>query len=36
MESRQERRDISGVYRFMDTWVKRNGKRQAVATKLQP
>jgi ketosteroid isomerase-like protein len=30
--------DISGRYRFTDTWVKRNGKWQAVAsqsTKLQ-
>lgn len=30
--------DISGKYRFTDTWVKRNGKWQAVAsqsTKLQ-
>lgn len=31
--------DISGKYRFTDTWVKRNGKWQAVAsqaTKIQP
>ena len=31
--------DISGTYRFTDTWVKRNGKWQAVAsqaTKVQP
>jgi ketosteroid isomerase-like protein len=31
--------DISGRYRFTDTWVKRNGKWQAVAsqsTKIQP
>ena len=31
--------DISGKYRFTDTWVKRNGKWQAVAsqgTKVQP
>ena len=30
--------DISGKYRFTDTWVKRNGKWQAVAsqyTKVQ-
>lgn len=30
--------DISGTYRFTDTWVKRNGKWQAVAsqsTKVQ-
>jgi len=31
--------DISGTYRFTDTWVKRNGKWQAVASqasKVQP
>jgi ketosteroid isomerase-like protein len=31
--------DISGKYRFTDTWVKRNGKWQVVATqgtKVQP
>jgi ketosteroid isomerase-like protein len=31
--------DISGTYRFTDTWVKRNGKWQVVATqatKVQP
>jgi len=31
--------DISGKYRFTDTWVKRNGKWQVVATqgtKIQP
>lgn len=31
--------DISGTYRFTDTWVKRGGKWQAVAsqyTKVQP
>jgi ketosteroid isomerase-like protein len=31
--------DISATYRFTDTWVKRNGKWQAVAsqgTKIQP
>jgi len=31
--------DISGKYRFTDTWAKRNGKWQAVAsqgTKIQP
>jgi ketosteroid isomerase-like protein len=31
--------DISAMYRFTDTWVKRNGKWQAVAsqgTKVQP
>ena len=30
--------DISGTYRFTDTWVKRNGKWQCVAsqgTKIQ-
>ena len=31
--------DISGKYRFTDTWVNRNGKWQVVAseyTKVQP
>lgn len=31
--------DISGKYRYTDTWVKRNGRWQAVAsqaTKIQP
>jgi ketosteroid isomerase-like protein len=26
--------DISGTYRFTDTWVKRNGKWQAVASQV--
>lgn len=28
--------DISGKYRFTDTWVKRNGKWQAVARAVEP
>jgi hypothetical protein len=37
-EATYKGQDISGKYRFTDTWVKRNGKWQAVAsqsTKLQ-
>ncbi len=28
--------DISGKYRFTDTWVKRNGKWQVVANAVEP
>jgi ketosteroid isomerase-like protein len=28
--------DISGKYRFTDTWVKRNGKWQVVASAVEP